>query len=286
MIERIDHAVIAVASAAEAAEPFHRLGLRVGEPRRHLPTGSESRLIFVGESASQSFYLELFGIFDPDAARASGRTVYLDSIARGGGLTRLMLKVQGLTTMVDDLRREGVNTNIEEVVMGGRKTSDIAILGADPEMAIDAGLFESTMSSEMAFERREADGLFVHEFPLKRVDHFAALTNDMEASTRFWSEALGVPVQQEFRPGSWVIRHLKVGNSYLRLAACDGLQLKPGLKSFVAFEVPDLTEAVHMARDRGFTPDEPAAGIVPGSFVSTIPAAELSGVDLQLVAYV
>ncbi len=291
MIERMDHAVVAVASTIDAGRPYERLGLRLTEPTRHEGLGSESRMFFVGANANQSFYVELFGIFDPAAARASGRTVYLDAIARGGGLTRVMLKVGGLKKFVDHLQGYSVAAPVEEIYMSGRKSSDLAILGAIPEMAIDAGLFEPELSTEAAFERRTALGLFRHDFPLKRLDHLAAIAPDLEASTRFWGEALGVPVHEEIRAPGMIIRQLKMGDSILELLAPDGptsriAQRPPGLISMVAWEVPDLDETVALARERGFAPSEPGPSVLPGVRAATIPAGELAGLAMQLVEYV
>ncbi|MGI8927791.1 MAG: VOC family protein [Tepidiformaceae bacterium] len=290
MIERMDHAVVAVASTAAAAAPYERLGLRVGAPVRHAGLGSESRVFFVGARPDQSFYVELFGIFDPEQARAAGRSVYLDAIARGGGLTRVMLKVAGLAALVDGLQRRGVHTPIEEIWMGDRKMADLAILGAIPDMAIDAGLFEPPPDAN-AFARRAAEGRFSHDFPLKRFDHLAAITADLEASTRFWSEALGVTVHGEVRRPGAIIRQLKMGDGILELIGSDGspghvASRPPGLISMLAWEVPDLDEAVALARERGFTPNDPGTGVLPGTRTATIPGGELAGVAMQLMQYV
>ena len=92
----MDHAVVAVASTEQAAAPFQKLGLKVSDPIRHEGIGSESRMIFVGERPDQSFYVEFLAIVDEAKARAAGRGLYLDAVARGGGLARLMLKMSGL----------------------------------------------------------------------------------------------------------------------------------------------------------------------------------------------
>ncbi len=100
--------------------------------------------------------------------------------------------------------------------------ADVAILGAIPGMAADVGLFESPTSDAEAFERRTRQGQFAHEFPLLRVDHLATIAADLEATTRFWSEALGVPVHEEIRTPGITIRKLKMGDSILELLAPTG----------------------------------------------------------------
>jgi catechol 2,3-dioxygenase-like lactoylglutathione lyase family enzyme len=287
----MDHAVVAVTSTEQAAAPFQKLGLRVSDPIRHEGIGSESRMIFAGERPEQSFYIELFGIIDEAKARATGRGPYLDAVARGGGLTRLMLKTSGLPSVAERLRARGLASNVEEISFGGRKSSDLVTLTGVPDLAIEAGLFEPVMNDADVFERRKANGSFQHDFPLKRVDHLAAMAPDIEAATKFWGEALGVPVHGEIRGPGIIIRQLKMGDSILELLAPDGPESRlpgrpPGLMSMVAFEVPKLDEAVALARDRGFSPSEPAGGILPGTRTSTIPGGELAGLGLQMLEYV
>ena len=48
----------------------------------------------------------------------------------------------------------------------------------------------------------------------------------------------------------------------------------------------NLDDAVSTARDLGFSPNDPAKGVLPGTRVATIPAAEMSGVGMQLLEYV
>lgn len=287
----MDHAVVAVASTEQAAAPFQKLGLKVSDPIRHEGIGSESRMIFVGERPDQSFYVEFLAIVDEAKARAAGRGLYLDAVARGGGLARLMLKMSGLPSVAERLRARGIASNIEEISFGGRKSSDLVTLTGVPDLAIDTGLFEPVMNDSDVFERRKANGSFQHDFPVKRVDHLAAMAPDIEAATKFWGEALGVTLHGEIRGPGIIIRQLKMGDSILELLAPDGPESRlagrpAGLMSMVAFEVPKLDEAVSLARERGFSPTEPAGGILPGTRTSTIPGTELSGLSLQLLEYV
>jgi hypothetical protein len=84
---------------------------------------------------------------------------------------------------------------------------------------------------------------------------------------------------------------MKIGDAIVELLGPDSPESPlasrpPGLSSMAAWEVGDLDAAVALARERGFTPSEPATGVLPGTRVATIPGAELSGVGMQLLEYV
>jgi catechol 2,3-dioxygenase-like lactoylglutathione lyase family enzyme len=134
-------------------------------------------------------------------------------------------------------------------------------------------------------------GLLDHAFPLRRLDHLAVVAHDLEGRTRFWAEVLGVPVAGEVVTPAMVIRQLRVGDGVLELlgpASPDGplRQRPPGLVSMASWEVPDLDAAVAQAWAAGFSVPDPAAGVLPGTRVATVPGAELAGVNLQMLQYV
>jgi catechol 2,3-dioxygenase-like lactoylglutathione lyase family enzyme len=148
--------------------------------------------------------------------------------------------------------------------------------------------------AEDAGERRKrhaAAGLFEQGFPLKRLDHLAAIAHDLEETTRFWTEALGGRVFGEVPMGAGIIRQMKVGDAIFEVigpaTAESPLRQRPeGLISMCAFEVPNLANAVSVLVERGFTSSEPGPGPLPGTRVSSIPAPELAGMTLQLLEYV
>jgi catechol 2,3-dioxygenase-like lactoylglutathione lyase family enzyme len=287
----MDHLVAVVGDLDAAASAYERLGLTLTSPTRHTGLGTENRVFFVGASAAQSFYLELLAIRDRREALAAGRSHYVETLDRGGGVARLMLAVSALAPEVDRLQQRGIETAIEQVWTGERHICDVAPLEAIPELAVTAGLVQYTEPDPVAYERRSAAGRFTHDFPLKRLDHLAAIAPDLEGSCRFWSECLGVPVHGEVRGPGIVIRQLKMGDAILELLGPDGPDSRlasrpPGLASMVAWEVDDLDAAVSLARDRGFTPSDPTLGILPSTRTATIPAAELAGVGMQLLEYV
>src|SRR5262249_59620453 len=50
-----------------------------------------------------------------------------------------------------------------------------------------------------------------HSFPLRRLDHLAVVTHDLEARTRFWADVLGVAVAGEVATPATVIPQLRLG---------------------------------------------------------------------------
>ncbi len=291
-IDCIDHIVLAVKSLPEASAPFERLGLTLTPPLQHRSQGTENRVFFVGLEGNE-FYVELLAIHDRAAAQAAGRTLYLEAIDSARGVARVMLGVSDIGASVAELATRGVQTRASEVwTADNRKICDVAPIEGVPQMALDAGLVQYTDSAPERHARRAAAGRFKHAFPLKRLDHLAAIAPDIEASTRFWVDVLGVPVFGEIRGPGMIIRQFKIGDAILELLGPDGPESRlasrpPGLASMAAFEVSGgLDAAVALARERGFTPSEPNKGILPGTRVATIPPAELSGMGLQLLEYV
>jgi catechol 2,3-dioxygenase-like lactoylglutathione lyase family enzyme len=139
--------------------------------------------------------------------------------------------------------------------------------------------------------RHTEAGLHNHAFPLKRLDHLAAIAPDLETATGFWTETLGVPVWGEVRTPAVIVRQMRIGDAIFELLGpatpeSPMASRPPGLISMAAFEVPDLDAAVAQARAAGFTPTEPATGVLPGTRTATIPAGELSGLSMQLLQYV
>jgi catechol 2,3-dioxygenase-like lactoylglutathione lyase family enzyme len=130
-----------------------------------------------------------------------------------------------------------------------------------------------------------------HAFPLKRLDHLAAIAYDLDKQCRFWEDVLGVPVTGEVRTPHMIIRQLRIGNAIFELLGPAGpdspLHQRPaGLVSMAAWEVDDLPAVVEQARAAGFTVPDPAIGVLPGTRTATIPANELGGMAMQLLQYV
>ena len=291
LYDRIDHVVLPLRSLDEAAERFARLGLTLFPGTRHQGRGTRNRGFFVGEAAGE-FYVELLGIEDEAAARAAGLARYVDRAGEGGGLSTVVLRVADMQAAAGELASRDVHLEPETVrAPDGRAIGEVAPLG-DPERAVvDLRAIQYPEDSDARHRRHAEAGLLAHAFPLKRLDHLAAVAPDLEAATRYWTDVLGVPLHGEVRTPALIIRQLKIGDAILELLGpatpeSPIAQRPAGLASMVAFEVEDLEAAVAAARGAGFTPSEPGTGALPGTRTATIPAAELAGLSMQLLQYV
>jgi catechol 2,3-dioxygenase-like lactoylglutathione lyase family enzyme len=290
LIDRIDHVVLPVLDLAAASEPFERLGLKLTPPSKHRGQGTENRAFFVGAGRSQ-FYVELLAVHDENQAATAGRIEYLEAARKGAALNRVVFGTGDLAAIEAALRQAGMESAPYVVVNdSGEKVCDVLPFGTDL-LGVRAAAIQYEGDLDARFERRRANGLLGHDFPLKRLDHLAALALDLAGTERGWTQILGVPVHGEIRGRGIVIRQMKVGDAILELLAPEAAdspmrQRPPGLSSMCAFEVPDVDAAVALARERGFTPSDPATGVLPGTRVATIPGAQLSGMGMQLLEYV
>jgi len=291
-IDWIDHVVLPVRSLDEASASFERLGLRLTPLTRHQGLGTENRAIFVGDGTND-FFIELLAIHDRAASLATGRgALYQQAIDDGRGIARLMLGTESIAGTAESLRANGTDVAVESVSReDGVKLCDVAPLEGVAELGLTAGLVQYTQPRAESHARRAADGRFAHTFPLERLDHLAAMAPKLDEATAAWADSLGVAVSGEVRGPGIIIRQLKIGDAVLELLGPDGpesrLHGRPGgLASMCAFEVPNIDVAVALARERGFTCPDANSGVLPGTRVTTIPAAELAGIGLQLLQYV
>jgi len=164
----------------------------------------------------------------------------------------------------------------------GTPICDVAPIDAADGLRFAAGLIQYVEARSEAHARHAASGLLDHAFPLKRLDHLAAMAPDLEAATRFWSEALSVAVHGEVRGPGIIIRQLKMGDAILELLGPDGSDSRlaarpPGLSSMCAFEVADLDAAVALARERGFTRRSQTRASFRARALQRSPAANSAG---------
>jgi catechol 2,3-dioxygenase-like lactoylglutathione lyase family enzyme len=290
LYNRIDHIVLPVRSLDAAAEPFTRLGLTLYPGVRHEGRGTENRGFFVGGPANE-FYVELLGIYDPTAARAVGLSSYVDSAAETHGLASVVLRVDDMAATVDALARRGLTLEPQEVyATDGRKVCDIASLGDPAQSLVHLRVIQYPESGPNRSQRHSEAGLLNHTLPLKRLDHLAAIAPDLDAATRYWTDVLDIPPTGEVVNPATIIRQFQIGDAIIELlgpATPDSpiAQRPPGPASMAAFEVDDIAAAVAAARRAGFSPPDPAPGPLPNTRTATIPAAELSGLGLQLLQY-
>ncbi len=291
LVDALDHLVLAVPRLASAAERFERLGFVLSQPAAHPGMGTELRALFLGEGPGHA-YIELLAIRDEtEARRIPGREAEFEVLARGGGLSRIFLATSRLGEALQRLRAAGYSVAPTHVrrLDGSPVASTVAVPARD-RLGAAVGLIEYAAPAERRWEARQANGLFAHRFPVVRLDHIAVIVADVEAAARAWEELLGVGVLGEVRTPAMVIRQLDAGNAVIELIAPTGpespVAVRPrGLVSMAAVEVPDVDEAVRLARERGFTVTDPSQGPLPGTRTATIPAGELAAMALQLLQY-
>jgi catechol 2,3-dioxygenase-like lactoylglutathione lyase family enzyme len=234
------------------------------------------------------FCVEILSIASPaDAETPNGKRL----LARADkGLSQLMLRVSDLPAALAELAERGVQPQSQvSGIFDGEKQYDVALLQPMPDAATGLGLIQHTRSQA---ERHAAyASLGQHAAPLKRLDHLAAVAPDLERSCRFWDEVLGVPTVGEVVSPTVVVRQLRIGDAILELlgpATPDSpiRQRPPGLGSSCSFEVPDLDATIAHAQAAGFEINDRRIGTLPGTIVATIPAAQASGLNVQLLQYV
>jgi catechol 2,3-dioxygenase-like lactoylglutathione lyase family enzyme len=293
LYDAIDHLILPVVDLIDAALPFERLGLRVTPGVRHAGLGTENRTIRTGAGPQNVFYVELLGIADEQEASANPfGEVVKQAIAAGRGVTMVLLRVRDMQAVAKELGGRGLEITPQMVTTSdGMRICDVAPLATEEQAGFNLACVEYATSIGEIYERFATQGAFDHAFPLKRLDHLAAFTRDLPATTRFWSDVLGIPVAGEVTTPAMAIHQMRVGDAVLELlgAASPESPLAsrpPGMASMAAFEVPDLDAAVAQARAAGFSAADPAKGVLPGTRTSTIPPAELAGMALQLLQYV
>jgi hypothetical protein len=256
--DAIDTLFVAVPDLA-ACRPYERPGLRL------VPTQHRGRGLLAGQAGN------LVAVrFLAEAAVDSPLAAPFHRAAAGGrGLFAVGLRVADL----DRPASKGIR---------GTPFRDGAWLPLHEQAGTDLVLLR---------RERHADSPLAHSFPLKRLDHLAVVTHDLEEKTRFWAEVLSVPVAGEVKTPAMVIRQLRIGDAVLELlgpaSPASPIWKRPvGLVSMASWEVSDLDDAVRRAREAGFTVPDPVEGVLPGTRIATIQGSELAGVNMRLLQYV
>jgi catechol 2,3-dioxygenase-like lactoylglutathione lyase family enzyme len=260
MFDRIDSLLVAVADL-DACRPYERLVLPFATAT------ASSRSFLVGGAAS-SVRVEFLAAAGPlEQSRAS-------VLAAGRPVFALAVSVADLDQALDQLRSRGV-----EATRHRSGADEFAWLPLHERAGVDLVL------------RRRQSAATAKSSILKRLDHLATVTHDLEAKTRYWSDVLGIPVAGEVTTPTLVIRQLRIGDAVLELlgpASPESPLVKrpPGLVSMASWEVHDMGAAVAQAKAAGFTVPDPAAGPLPGTRITTIQGDVLAGVNMQLLEYV
>jgi catechol 2,3-dioxygenase-like lactoylglutathione lyase family enzyme len=192
------------------------------------------------------------------------------------GISTIGIRVANLRAAVEHLSARGLLSNVH-------RSGDFAWLPIRDRTGADLMVTQGSAATPAHNPARL--------FPLKRLDHLAAVAHDLDGTCRFWADVLGVPVIGEVRTPTMIIRQLRIGDAIFELLGPAGpnspLHQRPArLVSMAAWEVDDLSAAVAQARAAGFTVSDPAVGVLPGTRTATIPAADLGGVAMQLLEYV
>jgi catechol 2,3-dioxygenase-like lactoylglutathione lyase family enzyme len=271
----IDSVYLAVADLEAASRPYERLGLK-------LSPSEVGRLFHVGGPASLIAFH-----FLADAGMDSPLFPPLrQALGAGRSLFAVALRVADLEATLNRLESKGIQATT-------LRSSDqhLAWLPLHEQAGTDLVLVQHAQSTDDRHAQATCSGLLDHSFPLKQLDHLATVTPDLETKTRFWVDVLGLSVTGEVTTPMMVIRQLRIGDAVLELlgpASPDSPLWKrpPGLVGMASWEVEDLDAVVAQARAAGFSVPDPAVGVLPGTRIATIPAAELAGVNMQLLEYV
>lgn len=293
MLERIDHLVCVVPDLPAVAARYEKLGLTLTPEARHANTGTMNRTCFIGDSPQSMAYLELLAVSDEAGARETGRAGYVEVAGRGGGAATVAFGVTNIAAAARSLESRGYTTPISGVTRpDGSKVCDVAQVDTRGATPFGVNLVEYPETWAERHARSQAAGRFAHRFPLKRLDHLAALCPDLEAARAFWAGALGIPVSGEITTPQMTILQLRIGDAVFELLGPGGpgspMAARPAaLASMAAWEVSGrLDDAVALARKRGFTCSDPETGVIPGTRRASISAGELGGVGMQLLEYV
>jgi catechol 2,3-dioxygenase-like lactoylglutathione lyase family enzyme len=259
----------------DACRPYGHLGLRLSAPQngsRTLQVGGLTNLFAVHFLTGTSSSALLAGPLR-------------QGLAGGRALFAVALRVADLLGAVRHLASQGI-----PAVSLRDGDEDLAWLPLHDQAGTDIVLVQDATPVQERHAAALQHGLLGHAFPLRRLDHLAVVTHDLEARTRFWTNVLSVPVVGEVKTPVLIIRQLRLGDAVLELLGPAGSdsplwQRPPGLVSMASWEVPDLDQAVAQARAAGFTVSDPAVGVLPGTRTATIPGAELAGVNMQLLEY-
>jgi catechol 2,3-dioxygenase-like lactoylglutathione lyase family enzyme len=199
--------------------------------------------------------------------------------------------VRGLKELVNDLNHKGVRAAFIPAAAGTHDEHDsLAMIPVEDEAGVPLYFSESRESLEEQCAEVEAEDGFNHGLELKRLDHLAAVARNLDAQTHFWTHFLGIPLFGEVVTPAMVIRQFRIGDAVIELLGPNSPESplhkrSPGLISMMSVEVANVQAAVNRVRSAGLTISEPATGVLPGTSTATSPAAEASGMGLQLLEY-
>ena len=185
-----------------------------------------------------------------------------------GGVTLVMLRVTNLAEAVRELEGRGVSVTTRAFTNeAGETFATVAYLDSVQQGAVPLALVEAPAGGGVGVQADAAQA--AQRLGLKRFDHMAAFTPDLEATTAYWTDVLGIPKSGEVRSPMMIINQMRIGDGILELigaASPDSpLASRPaGVGNNIAMEVADLDAAIAHARAAGFTPPDARPGVLPG----------------------
>jgi hypothetical protein len=123
----------------------------------------------------------------------------------------MALRVPDIAGIVEQLTVRGIQAQpLPPLVEDGRTVHKLAWLPVQEQGATDLVLIDKFLDPQYA--------PVAPAFPLKLLDHLAAVAHDMDAKTRFWTGVLGLPVAGQVTTPAMVIRQFWIGDAVMELA--------------------------------------------------------------------
>ena len=211
--------------------------------------------------------------------------------ANGGGV-EYGIRVANLQGTVATLQSRGIAAQLDQWEdEAGNVVADVAFLDTLQQAGVGLRLVEWKQPTEVRHAKIAELGGFEAKVPVKRLDHFAIITHDLDVKSLYWDNVLGIPRFGELSTSTLIIRQYKVGDAIIELlgpadANSPLWQRDPCPAPMFSIELADLDVAVAFASHAGFTAPAAALGALPGTKTSTIPLAETGGLNWQLLQYV
>ena len=199
MIERFDHAVIAVGDLDEGMAVFERLGFEVSAGGRHPSLGTRNAIVRFGLD-----YLELLSVEDPELARSRGPfgEELVDFLGRDSGLAGFVLAGSSLDDEVEGLESLGLEVEgpfeMERIhARGGRLQWRLVLPGGSPWRKPWPYLID-WITPEAELLSWDPPG--AHDCGVTGVAGMDLLVADLGAAGRIYEEALGLGPGRRERP--------------------------------------------------------------------------------------
>ena len=201
MFDAIDSAYHSAPDLDAAGRPYERLGLRPS------PAHAGRRTLHVGGPGN------LFSIhFVAEVAESPLAEPLRQALTAARSLFAVAPGVPDFDATLGLLERKGLRATRSRD--GG---DDLAWLPLHGRAGTDLVLVRHARPVQERHAAAVQAGLLAHAFPLKRLDHLAAVAHGLGEKTRFWADVLGVPVIGEVTMPAMVIRQLRVGDAVLEL---------------------------------------------------------------------